>query len=268
MHPKRPIKLVVLDLDGTTLNPDHQLNPATIDTIREVAARGVRVVLASGRLPKSILPHARTLGLDGVHLGLNGGVAFDLAGHLKHKHTLSPEQLSFACRVFADRGWEPVIFSAHDIVSQGDGEGSKLLLALGEQEVLRYEPDQLAAIVDPVKVLAVLDPGPTDAEVAAQVAGRLQSIRTGPKFFELMAPGVSKGAALSELLEDWGLHRDEALAVGDSENDESLFDATGFAVAMGNAVPALKARADFLTATNAEDGVALALRRFVLSAQR
>jgi HAD superfamily hydrolase (TIGR01484 family) len=122
----------------------------------------------------------------------------------------------------------------------------------------------LEAILDPAKVLAVLDPGPLDAQIAAQVAGRLQSIRTGPRFFELMAPGVSKGTALTELLGDWGLERDEVLAVGDSENDESLFDAAGFAVAMGNAVEAIKIRADYITATNAQDGVALALRRFVL----
>ncbi|MEI8095548.1 MAG: Cof-type HAD-IIB family hydrolase [Spirochaetales bacterium] len=265
MPPKRPIRLVVLDLDGTTLSPDHQLNPATIAAIHEATVQGVRVVLASGRLPKSILPFAHALGLDGVHLGLNGGVAFGSDGNLLHKHILNPEQLRFAYQVFADRGWEPVIFTAHDIVSQGDSEGARLLLALGEPEVLNYQPEQLDSIVDPVKVLAILDAGPTDAMIAAQVAGRLVSIRSGPRFFELMAPGVSKGAALAELLADWGIAKDETLAVGDSENDESLFDATGFAVAMGNAVPALKAKADFVTASNADDGVALALHDFVLS---
>jgi len=79
-----------------------------------------------------------------------------------------------------------------------------------------------------------------------------------------MPPGVSKGAAITEYLADLGLNRDEVMAIGDSENDASLFEAAGFSVAMGNAVEALKAQADALTATNAEDGVARALHRWIL----
>jgi Cof subfamily protein (haloacid dehalogenase superfamily) len=255
---------VALDLDGTTLNPSHQLNQATVDAIREVAARGVRVVLASGRLPHSILPFAHALGLDGVHIGLNGGVAFDSQGTLRHKHLLSVGQLEFAHQVLADEGLEPMVFGAGGIWAPRINDDVEFVLSFGEPDARTYDRRRLETIEDPVKVLAVLDAGPRDREITARVEARLHAVRTGPRFFEFMAPGVSKGAALTEYLSDLGVHRDEVMAVGDSENDESLLAAAGFAVAMGNAVTSVKVLAHAVTGSNYDDGVAEALRRFVL----
>lgn len=263
-RPKRIPRLVALDLDGTTLNPQHELNPATIQVIHEVQERGVRVLLASGRLPHSILPFARTLGLGGVHIGLNGGVAFDSAGVLRHKHLLSVEQLVFAHQVLADEGLEPMVFGAGGIWAPRITDDVEYVVSYGEPDARTYDVRHLERIEDPVKVLTVLHSGPRDRAIAARVEPRLHAVRTGPTFFEFMAPGVSKGAALAEYLEDLGLTRDDVLAVGDSENDASLLSAAGFSVAMGNAVEAIKAQADALTGTNGEDGVAQALRRFVL----
>jgi len=264
IRPPHHLRLVVLDLDGTTLNPKHELNPATIEAIRAVSARGIRVVLASGRLPHSILPFAKTLGLDGVHLGLNGGVAFDLSGELRHKHLLSLEQLLFAHEILADEGLEPMVFGAGGIWTPRITQEVEFVVSYGEPPARTYDKLRLQDIEDPVKVLTVLDAGPRDRLIESRVEPRLHAVRTGPRFFEFMAPGVSKGAALTEYLDDLGLHRDEVMAIGDSENDASLLAAAGFGVAMGNAVEAVKDQAHFITGTNADDGVAQALRRFAL----
>jgi len=264
-QPHRPIRLVALDLDGTTLNPSHELNPATIETVRAVTARGVRVLLASGRLPHSIVPFARALGLGGVHIGLNGGVSFDTEGVLRHKHLLTVDQLAFAHEVLASEGLEPMVFGATGIWAPGITDEVEFVVSYGEPPARTYDRRHLETIEDPVKVLAVLNAGPRDRLIEARVEPRLHAVRTGPRFFEFMAPGVNKGAALSELMNDLGIEKDEVLAIGDSENDESLLAAAGFAVAMGNAVPLIQARAHATTGTNGEDGVAQALRRFILS---
>jgi len=264
LRPSRPVRLVALDLDGTTLNPEHQLSAGTKSIIRELTAVGVFVVLASGRLPASILPFARELGLNGEHIGLNGGVAFDLEGVFRHKHTLSVAQVQFGLDCLNAKGLDAMVFTPHSILAPQISEGRELLRTLGEPEVERYRSDQLSSIVDPVKIVTVLAAGEADTEIARMVGSRLQCVRTAPQFLEFMAPGVSKGAALTEIIADLGIAADETLAIGDSQNDESLFAATGFAIAMGNASPDLKAKADWLTATNAQDGVAVALRKFVL----
>jgi len=264
LRPSRPIRLVALDLDGTTLNPEHQLSPATKAVLRELTELGVVVVLASGRLPASILPFAREMGLEGEHIGLNGGVAFDLEGVFRHKHTLTVEQVQFGIECLRSRGLDAMVFTTDTILAPQMSEGRVLLRTLGEPEVLHYHSDQLFSILDPIKLVTVLAASDADAELSRLVSSRLLCVRTGPQFLEFMAPGVSKGAALTEILADLGIAADESLSIGDSENDESLFEATGFSVAMGNASAELKAKADWLTATNAQDGVAVALRKFVL----
>lgn len=263
-HPPRPIRLVALDLDGTTLNASHELSPATIAAVQQASAQGVRIVLASGRLPRSILPFARALGLEGVHIGLNGGVAFDSEGVLRHKHLLTLDQLAFAHEVLQQEGLDPWVFGATGIWAPRLAGETGSVLTQGDPPAWAYDPRRLETIVDPVKVLAVLDAGPRDRILEARVEPRLHAVRTGPRFFEFMAPAVNKGAALTEYLADLGLDRKDVMAVGDSENDASLLAAAGFAVAMGNAVSALKDQADVITGTNEEDGVAQVLRRFVL----
>ncbi|MDE3228673.1 MAG: HAD-IIB family hydrolase, partial [Chloroflexota bacterium] len=89
--------------------------------------------------------------------------------------------------------------------------------------------------------------------------------RTTGDFVEVMAPGVSKGVALGELAARLGVTRDEIVAFGDGENDIPLLAAAGLGIAMANAMPALLARADDITLSNAEDGVAHALRRLGLA---
>jgi len=263
-RPPHPIRLVALDLDGTTLNPDHDLSPATVEAIAEATDRGVIVVLASGRLSHSILPFARRLGLGGVHIGLNGGVAFDAEGRFRHQHLLTPEQLALAHRLLEDEGLPVLVFGALGLWSNERSDAVEFLHSAGEPPARTYDPGRLDQIELPAKVVTLLGPGPLDAAWAARLEPRLHVVRSGPHFLEFMPPGVSKGNALGEYLADLGIDRRHVMAVGDSENDASLLAAAGFRVAMGNAVPALKAQADVVTGTNADDGVAQALRRFVL----
>lgn len=263
-QPRRPLRLVALDLDGTTLNPDHELNQITIDTIQAATARGLKVVLASGRLPQSIGPFARRLGLDGVHIGLNGGIAFDLAGNVRHKHLLSLPQLTLIHRFLEGEGLFPMVFAAEGLWASQASRDLDFLHRAGEPPHRPYETDHLETIVDPIKVIITIDSGPRDQEIAARLEPAVHVVRSGPKFLEFMPPGVTKGAALTEYLTDLGIEKDEVMAIGDSENDASLLAAAGFSVAMGNAVPALLAQADVVTQTNADDGVARALRRFFL----
>lgn len=262
--PLRPIRLVALDLDGTTLNHQHELNPATIEVIRAATARGVTVVLASGRLSHSILPFARALGLEGVHIGLNGGVAFDASGTFRHRHLLSLDQLTFAHRLLETEGQFPMVFGTGGLWTSRPSPDVAFLHSGGEPPARPYDPARLEAIENPAKVVTVMAPGPRDQLFTDRAGSVVHVVRSGPKFLEFMPPGVSKGAALTEYLADLGLDRDEVMAVGDSENDASMLSAAGFSVAMENAVPALKAQAHAVTGTNAEDGVAQAIRRWVL----
>ena len=255
---------MALDLDGTTLNPDHELNQATIDAIGAVSSLGIQVVLASGRLPHSILPFARQLGLGGVHIGLNGGVSFDQEGTLRHKHVLTFDQLRLAWEVFTSEGLDPLVFGATGLWAPRVSDEVDFLFRSGEPAARFYDSQRMEDIEDPAKVVAILPAGARDKLIAARVEPRLHAVRSGPIFLEFMPPGVTKGAALTEYLADIGVDKDEVMSIGDSENDASLLAAAGFSVAMGNAVEDLKAQAHAVTEANHDDGVARALHRWIL----
>ena len=262
--PSIPIRLVVLDLDGTTLNPQCKLNAATVEAIRRARRRGVRIVLASGRMPRFILGVAQQLELDGVHIGLNGGVAFDSGGALRHKHTIPLTALERLHQVFHEEALFPMVYGPEFVSVPFLNSHVDEMVSYGEPVPTLYDPGRLDSIADPVKVLALVEAGPRDAVLSARLEPHLHAVRTGERFFEFMAPGVSKGAALQEYLDDLNLERAGVMAVGDSENDASLFAVAGFSVAMANAVPSLLERADAVTESNARDGVARALHRWVL----
>jgi hydroxymethylpyrimidine pyrophosphatase-like HAD family hydrolase len=200
-----------------------------------------------------------------VHIGLNGGISFDGAGTLRHKHLLTLEQLTLAHRFLEDEGLFPMVFAPNGLWASRASEDLEFLHRSGEPLPMTYDPKRLEAIVDPAKIIIVLPPGPEDQRIASRLEPRIHVVRSGPKFLEFMPPGVTKGAALTEYLADLGVDPDEVLAMGDSENDESLLAAVGFGIAMGNAVPSLQAGADAVTDTNENDGVARALERYVLS---
>ena len=79
-----------------------------------------------------------------------------------------------------------------------------------------------------------------------------------------MPQGVSKGRAVKELAEKMGIGPDQVMTVGDFDNDLSMIEYAGYGTAMGNATPKVKAAAKYETLTNDEDGVAAAIRKYVL----
>lgn len=81
---------------------------------------------------------------------------------------------------------------------------------------------------------------------------------------EFMPKGVTKAYGISLLAKDLGLKQEEIMAIGDEENDLPMIQYAGLGVAMENAVPFVKEAADFVTASNEENGVAKVIQKFVL----
>jgi HAD superfamily hydrolase (TIGR01484 family) len=115
--------------------------------------------------------------------------------------------------------------------------------------------------------------GPSDdhAKVArltellqAALAGRANVARSQPYYCDVIPPGIDKGRLVELLRDRLGVTREEILVLGDMENDLEMFAKAGFAVAMGNAAEAVKRVADATTLSNDEDGVAVAIERYVL----
>jgi HAD superfamily hydrolase (TIGR01484 family) len=112
-----------------------------------------------------------------------------------------------------------------------------------------------------VRVQAVLDEAADGLDYGWAIAPGMTA-----RFVNILARGISKGAAVARVGEQLGVPRAQMMGVGDGPNDAPLFDAVGFSVAMGNAEWALKQAANVVTASVEEDGLALAIENYILNA--
>jgi hydroxymethylpyrimidine pyrophosphatase-like HAD family hydrolase len=127
--------------------------------------------------------------------------------------------------------------------------------------------DEVLAKFTPDKVLFVGDPEaiPAMGTLLRETLGRQADVmRSHARFIEVIPKGADKGSGLAWLARHLGVPRESVMAVGDHENDGSMVQWAGVGVAMGNAVPGLKAAADWVAPGLEADGAAAALERFVL----
>ena len=267
------IRLLALDLDGTILGDDLRISARTRLAIREAVARGAMVVLATGRMYRSALPYAETLGLAGPLICYQGAYIRERPGPgggpgaiLRHV-TMEAGTARSAVRWARENGLDPHV-NADD----------RLLMEVGDEGAPDYErlsgigavflPDLIAAIDHPAtKVLAVGPPGlPArllDAGRAA-FAGRAEVTVSHPEYLEFTAPGAHKGAALRWLAQRLGIPLEATMAVGDQHNDREMIAAAGVGVAMAGAPSVVRGVARHVTAPIEEDGAAQAIEEFVL----
>lgn len=258
-------RLIALDLDGTLIDANHRLSPGSATAIAACQARGLRVVLATGRSFASAAPYIDALGLQPPYITHNGAVIGDPStGDVTLSATMNQDQLAHVLTLLTEHRIPHVVIGATAIYAAPGTPHLELLEEYGEPPVVFCPSDELSATPQPLKVLAFLEAGAHEQTLTAAVGPQVVTIRSGACFFEFMPPGVSKGAALGELMRRYGVAADEVLAIGDGDNDLSMFAVAGMSIAMGNAPPHVQAQARERTARCEEGGVAEALRRFVL----
>jgi Cof subfamily protein (haloacid dehalogenase superfamily) len=255
-------RLAAIDLDGTLLRPDGTLSERSRSALDRARAAGIRVVLVTARGPRSVRVLAADLGLDGSAICSNGAIILDLgSGEVVRTQPLATEVAARLVRELRSR-LPGILFAA---------ESEEIALEPGFA-AWEWEPpagtrygDGLELVAEPVAKLIVRhDTHALEAvaEAARELAGADAAVTIpGPWTVEISAAGVSKAAALAELCAELGVSRDEVVAFGDYPNDLPMLEWAGHAVAVANAHPTVLAAADEVTASNADDGVALVLER-------
>ncbi len=271
---EKNIRVLALDLkDGTLTNDEKKVTPRTRAALDAAVAKGVTIVLASGRPTAGIMPLAKELGLDKRAAASWPTMAV-------------PSSTAKPGRPFIRSGWTRTwcpklcaIAAAQDMaILTYDKEG--VVTERPDDEWARREcftcklpmihVDDLASYVDyPIcKMLITLDPARRDEvwpPAKKQFDGRIDLYPSSPFFIEAVPLGVAKDASLGALLDRMGLTRENLMACGDGLNDRSMIEFAGVGVAMQNAEDAVKQVADYVTAAdNNHDGVAEAIEKFIL----
>jgi Cof subfamily protein (haloacid dehalogenase superfamily) len=267
------IELIAIDMDGTLLNPAHEITPRVRNAIAAARAKGIGVVLATGRPFSGAHRYLRELGIDGDDdycICFNGTVMQTVGNgtviaefSLGFDDYLACEQLARELSVHFQAIDGHSIYTANADISP-----YTVLDAYLSHAPLRYrtvaEMDRALRfrklmMIDAPEVLDAIIPRLPDA-----LTQRYGVLKSAPFFLEIFHRHAGKGPMLQQLADRLGLAPEQIMAIGDHENDLTMLAYAGTSVAMGNAIPAVKATARYETASNQEDGVALAIERFAL----
>lgn len=270
-------KLLVLDVDGTLLNDEREISKRTLAALLKVQQMGVRIVLASGRPTYGLMPLAKTLELGnygGFVLSYNGCQIIKAQnGEILFERRINLEMLPYLEKKARKNGF--AIFTYHDdtlITDSPDNEYIKNEALLNNLKIIREDEFSTAIDFAPCKCMLVSDKEKAliglEQHWEKRLAGTLDAFRSEPYFLEVVPCGVNKANTLGALLEHLGVTREEVIAVGDGVCDVTMLQLAGMGVAMGHSQDSVKVCADYVTASNEEDGVALAVEKLILAEVR
>jgi hypothetical protein len=268
-------RLVALDIDGTLLTSDKRITDRSQRALETLYRRGVRVCLITGRNLPMARKIADLLAIPTSIVAHNGSVVFD-SGAIVASATLSLDTARAVVGTF--RRWEcfPMVYTSVNGVSRLLHEPSGWNRTAGRylnanRDVLKTVESLDASLSEAVEVLHIVAVEPErrvlrvlDDDAVHDGARLMTSGGYGDGecwFLEAMATTASKTRGLSLIAGRYGVTLERVVAVGDNLNDVDLLGDVGLGVAMGNAPDPVKAVARFTTASNDEDGVALALER-------
>lgn len=267
-------KMIVLDLDGTLTNDKKEITPKTRNALMQAQAMGVRIVLASGRPTYGITALAEELELachGGFILAFNGGCISDCTdGHVMFEQTLAPDLVPPLYHAARNAGMEILTYQGEGIASSKKNNKYVLHEAfINKMPVVEYSdfPNQVVYPIN--KCLIVGDPAPLhrlELQLNRQLVGRLSLYRSAGFFLECVPLGIDKAQSLQRLIRQLGIDREEVIACGDGYNDQSMIEFAGLGVAMANAPRDIQDKADYITYSNEEDGVAHVVEKFILKA--
>lgn len=272
------IRALFLDIDGTLVDRREIISPRVHSALDQARRQGCEVVLSTGRTRFTAMPVVEQIQpLPDYLIAANGAVAMHLPTRDAIVRKLMPLPLARKMiQMLLDAGTDPYVFE--DAV--GEGVESARVLYHPERTpghwatFPRYRPhhglpDDLPFL--PVSVSAFgATPflRPLVERMRQELPDEICVIESGSNDgswnAEFYVKGVSKQTALEVVASKLGVTREEIMAVGDHRNDIEMIEWAGLGVAMGNALPEVLAIADHVTGTQAEDGVAQAIERFVL----
>lgn len=262
------IKLVVSDLDGTLLNPQHQLTSETCQAIEALESYGVQFMIATGRHYQDVALIAQQIQTPMCLITSNGARVHNDCGELVYENHIPSKLVKTVLdlstgfnvhrNIYKQALWlveEPheALLAIHD---SGFGYHLCDFTNIGLESI-----DKIYFTAEHSALLAL------EAHLKAHLAGQLYITFTSPEYLEVMNLGVSKGQALQGLLDKQGLVPEQVMALGDGMNDKEMLALVGHKVVMQNASDRVKALFPDspVAKSNAENGVADYLKRSVLN---
>lgn len=274
-------KLVCTDMDGTLLNSKKKISEETKEVLKKAHDKGVHIVVTTGRIYNNAAYYSNLIGVKSAVIAANGAFIREKdKEEAIYKETLTEEQCRLVLGVLLKHKLVPHFHTYKEVYL-----GSKFHKFVSYLAVARKLPKDMPVISRYVagkdewhNVFKEMDGNLVKAIVFHPDVKRINRAKeelmkipnleiasSGKLNIEINAKGVCKGQAVEVLAKYYGIKREEVICIGDNENDISMIEYAGLGVAMGNAIESVKLKADYITDTNNNDGVAKVIEKFILS---
>lgn len=266
------IKAVFCDIDGTLLTSQHTVSPRTVAAIRALRERGVLFGLCTGRDAHATEAMYKLWGIEGlvdVLVGCGGAEVIDRAHDINElSYPLPGETIARTCKHMADLPATPVcprdgVFyvpesnACVEHLSRVDGVPYKVV---DFAEFLREPQPKVMFTMAPEVMPRVIERASTFADDTVKAA----ALQTTQRLYEFMDPRVSKTRGLVRVAELNDMELQDICVFGDADNDTCMVADAGVGVAMANGSDATRSAADFVTASNDKDGIAIFIEEHLL----
>ena len=264
-----PVRLVVSDVDGTLVDKDKKLTPGIIAAVERLLAAGIGFTIISARPRSGMMPIADMLAIDDPMGAFNGGTIFRRDGTVMVQHRIDPDivETMFALVgdaavdrwVFADDRWYASTDQGHHVDSERIASNQAPIVTR-DFTSLYDRADKLTFVSDDPALLSGLH-----EQAAAAFGTRATVVQSQTYYLDVTALAANKGDGVTLLAEAMNTPLPAVAVIGDQGNDVAMFERAGLSIAMGQGPAEVRAKADFITAGNDQDGVAQAIDEIILS---
>ena len=272
-------KLICIDVDGTLLNSKHEITKRTKEIILKTHQLGVHIVISTGRMYTDAEYYSNLIGVKSPVIASNGAFIKDKDDNkVIFKDVLGISLSLELLAIFRKHQIKPyfctpdkfyygnIIFKLFYLATRILGT-RKNTIDIGYvfswnqwQKILHKERNNIVKSEIIYRDEALIYELRNELKQFSQ----LEIVDSSKYNIEITRKGVSKGKAVAMLAAFYDLKREEIIAIGDSENDLSMIEYAGMGIAMGNATDIVKQKADYITDSNDNDGVANAINKFIL----
>lgn len=242
------IRLIALDMDGTTLNENKEISHENKKWIQKATEAGITVIFATGRGMELITPFKEELNLrETPTVALNGSEVWNEKDELLERHLLNSETVA---ALYA-------LSQEHKTWFWGfTKQSGRVFKENWQKEKLHEDWMKFGIRIDNADVIKHLTTTVKAFDHVEVTSSWWNNLEVNPQ-------GVTKGTGVKRVCDELGITMDDVMAIGDSLNDYPLFCEAGLSIATANAHEKLKEIASDMTTSNQEDGVAHAIQKYV-----
>jgi Cof subfamily protein (haloacid dehalogenase superfamily) len=265
-----PIALVLADVDGTLVTQEKILTERAKDAVKRLREKGIRFAITSGRPPRGMKMVNDALLLDTPIAGFNGGVFTKPDWTVISARTLSAEAAAKAIEIIRSHDLVAWLYTA-DAWYIPDPKGPHVAR---ETWTVKFDAEvktDFGPYLDKaVKIVGVSDDLPAvarcEADCRKALGATVSAARSQPYYLDVTHPEATKGGVVDYLSHAFQIPLEQIATLGDMPNDVPMFEKSGMSIAMGNASAEVQAQANFVSATNEQEGFAIAVDKFILKA--